>query len=106
MRLYRDGGVLCPEACGGGFGLELPDLGIGVENLALEVGPIHTVAVDHADRAHSRRREVLEGGAAQPSRSDHGNGCGLEPCLPGTTDLGEEEVPGIALVFVGSERHA
>jgi len=43
----------------------------GVDHLALQVGEVHRVVVDHPDGADSRGSEIEEQRRAQPARADH-----------------------------------
>jgi hypothetical protein len=75
-----------------------------VDDLALEVGDVHDVVVDDAQRPDARRREVERGGRAQAAGAEQEH-LGVEQLLLALdADLGQEEVAAVALPLLGRER--
>ncbi len=92
------------EGVRGRGGLGPADVVHTVDHLALEVGGLDHVVVDHADRAHTRRGEVEQGRRPQPPGPDHEHPGGLEPALPEQPHLGDQQVPGVPRDLVAGER--
>ena len=82
-----------PQRRGRGFGLPLTD-GVGpVDHLAVEVGDVDPVVVDHPDPPDPRGGEVEEGGRPQAPRAHDEHGRREEPFLPDLPQLFDENVP-------------
>ena len=81
-----------------------PDVGLGVDHLALEVRGVDLVVVDHADRADARGSEVLEHGRPEATCADHARACVAQPALPELSDLGQQHVPREPLELESGER--
>jgi hypothetical protein len=67
-----------------------------VDHLPLEVRDLHDIVVDHADRAHPGRREILERGRAEPASPHHQHLRRTEPLLPRPADLAQRDVARVA----------
>lgn len=93
-----DMGIRFGEGFGGGMDFEATDVGLGVEDLPMEVGEVDEGGVDKDESADSGSGEPGGGGApeaAEPGDEDRGIG---ETGLSLGADLGE---PGLAVVAVG-----
>ena len=64
-----------------------------VDDLALEVGQVDDVEVDHADRANARGRQVEGRRRTETARADQERLRVQQLLLPLGADLGDEEVP-------------
>ncbi len=80
----------------GGVDLELADGGLGVDDLALQVGLVDDVEVDEADGADAGCGEVEGHRRAEAAGADAEHLGGLELLLAFHADLGEDEVAGVA----------
>ena len=84
-----------PQRRGRGVGLPLPH-GVGpVDHLAVEVGDVDPVVVDHPDPPDPRRGEIEEGGRPQPPGAHDEHGRREEPLLPGLPQFLDEDVPAV-----------
>jgi len=97
-----DGGVEERDLAAGGFGLGegLEGVGLVEEDLALEVGGLDEVAVDEGEGADAGAGE--EGGCccSGGSAADDGDVRGGELALALSSDAGEEDLTGVAVVVV------
>ena len=84
----------------GGCRLGAPHVGHTVHDLALEVGEVDDVVVDHADRPDPGRREVEQGRRTEPAGADDENPRGAQPALTVAAEIGEQQVPGIPRALV------
>jgi hypothetical protein len=80
---------------GGRRGLGAADVRHPVHDLALQVGGVDDVVVDHADRAHAGGREVQQRRRAQPPGTHDQHPRGPQPSLPVAADVGQQQVPGV-----------
>ena len=80
--------------------LGLPDVGLPVDDLALEVGLVDLVELRDADRPDAGRGEVEQRGAAEAAGADDQHLGVLEPLLPGHADVGDDQVPAVAAYLV------
>src|SRR5262249_19053172 len=90
-------------------GLGALDLGdadaIGaVQDLALEVGRVDHIVVDHADRADARGGEVHARRRAEAAGADAQDLGAEQLDLAGDADLGRQRVPRVAALLVGAQR--
>ena len=69
---------------------------VPVDHLAVEVGDVDTVVVDHPDPSDSRGGEIQEDGRSQSSRADDERGRPEESLLPGLPQFLDEDVPAVA----------
>ena len=88
----------------GGLGLGATDVGVGVDDLAMEVGQIDDVGVDDADRAHPGGCQVEQGRRSEATRADDEHPRRGEPLLTVTAHVGQQHVPGIARQLGPAER--
>jgi hypothetical protein len=58
------------------------DVGLTVDDLALQVGLVDHVELDDADGPHPRGRQVQQGRRTQPTSADDQHSGVLEPFLP------------------------
>jgi hypothetical protein len=80
----------------GGVDLELADGGLRVDDLALEIGLVDDVEIDEADGADSRGGEVKRQRGSEAAGADAEDLRGLELLLALHSDLGKDEVAGVA----------
>jgi hypothetical protein len=78
-----------------GRGLELADVGLAVDDLALQVRLVHDVEVDDAERADPGRGQVQQRGAAEAAGPDHQDLRVLQPLLPGHPDVRDDQVTAV-----------
>ena len=71
-----------------------------MEDLALQVGQIDDVEVDDADGADAGGGEVERHRRAEAAGADAQHPRRLQLALPFEADLGEDQVPAVALVFL------
>ena len=88
------------EALGGAVDLRPADIRRGVNDLALQVGERHDIIVDDAERADAGRSQIHQSRRAEPAGADHQDRCPLQRRLPGTADIAQYDVAGVALQFV------
>ncbi len=106
MGLDRDMGVDPADGFRRALDLETTDrLGV-VDHLPLEIGERHGVVVDDAERAHAGRGKVLDHRRAKTAGADNQHPRALELLLAGTADIGEHDVPGVALDFLAGRDHS
>ena len=86
----------------GGRGLDLgpADVGLPVDDLALQVRLVDDVVVDDAERADAGGGEVEQRRAAEAARADDEHLGVLEPLLAGHADVRDDEVPAVAADLV------
>ena len=89
----------------GGFCLGLSHGLHPEEDLALQVAGVDRVEVHHPDASHAGCGQVEKQGGAQPARSNHQDAGGLELALPFDVELGNDEVPAVALELLFAELH-
>ena len=74
-----------------------------MDHLALEVGDVDLVVVDDPQRADAGRREIQGSRGAESARSEQQH-LGVEQLLLALdTDLGQQEMPRVALPLLGGE---
>ena len=80
-----------------------------MDDLALQVGEIDRVVVDHAQSADAGGGEILQERRAEPAGADHQHARGDQPRLADAADLGQHDVARVAadlrLGEVGQRRH-
>lgn len=80
--VYLDMGVESADEAAGRGSLALAYRLSGMDDLALQVGNIHLVAIHYAQSAHSGCRQILEYGRTQASGSYHQHTCLSQKYLP------------------------
>ena len=80
--------------------LGLSDVGLPVDDLALQVGLVDDVVVDDAERADAGRGEVEQRGTAEPAGADHEHLGVLESLLARHPDVGDDQVTAVAAYLV------
>ena len=63
-----------------------------MEHLTLQVGDLHHVIIDDADRADPGRRQIQQCGAAESAGTHHQHPGIQQPSLTVDSDLGDDEV--------------
>ena len=81
----------------------LPDVGLAVDDLALQVGLVDLVELRDAERADARRGQVEQRRAAQAAGADDEHLGVLEALLPGHADVGDDQVPAVAAYLVDGQ---
>ena len=66
-----------------------------MDDLALQVGLVHHVEVDDAERAHTGRGQVEQRRRAQAAGPHDQDLRVLQPLLPGHPDVRDDEVPAV-----------
>ena len=79
----------------GGLGLGPADVGVGVDDLAVQVGQVDDVGVDDTDGADTSGRQVEQGRRPEAAGADDQDPGGGEAFLAVPPDVGEEHVPGV-----------
>ena len=88
------------DAVPGGLGLGPADVGLAVDDLALQVGLVDHVEVHDAERAHARGGQVQQRGGTQAAGA-HAEHLGvLEPLLPGHPDVRDDQMARVAADLV------
>ena len=64
-----------------------------MDDLALQVGEIDRVVVDHAQGADAGGGEILQQGRAKPAGAEHQHARGDQPRLADAADLGQHDMP-------------
>ena len=77
------------------LGLGPPDVGDPVHHLALQVGGVDDVVVDHPDGAHPGGGEVEQGRRPEASGPDDEHPRGPQPALPVEAEVRQEQVAGV-----------
>ena len=80
----------------GALGLGAADVGLAVDDLALQVGLVDDVELDDADRADSGGREVQQCRRAETTGSDHQHPGVLQPFLTVQAEVGNDQVTAVA----------
>jgi hypothetical protein len=80
------------------------DVGLPVDDLALEVRLVDRVELHDAERADARRGQVHQGRRTQPAGAYAQHLGVLEPLLPGHPDLGNDQVAGVAADLIDGQR--
>jgi hypothetical protein len=75
------------------------------DDLPLQVRERNVVVVDDADRADAGGRQIGNQRRSKASRPDHQHAGALELRLPGTADLRQHQMAGIALDLGVVQRH-
>lgn len=91
---------------GGALGLSLPDIGGGIDCLALEVRYIDAVIVNQCQLSDTGRSEVLQGGRSDPAQPDQNDMRIGERYLTCTAHFGKYDMPGKTLDPVRRNGHA
>jgi len=94
-----------PDGLGRGLGLLLTHPVGGVDDLALEVGHIDDIEVDHTDGAHAGRGKVEQARGTQAAGADEQRLRAQQPGLTFRTDLGDEQVAAVALLLLATQHH-
>jgi hypothetical protein len=87
----------------GRLGLGLADVGLAVDDLALQVRLVDGVELDDAEGADAGRGQVEQRGAAETAGADHQHPGVLQPLLTGHPDLGNDQVPRIPADLVDGQ---
>ncbi len=87
------------------FGLRAADVGIAVENLALQVGAFDNVVVDDTDRAEARRGQILDHGRTKAASPDDENLGLLKFNLARPADAAQNDMAGVAFDFFANKGH-
>ena len=98
-----DVGVGLGDRLLGRLRLRLADVGLPVDDLALQVGLVDLVELGDAEGADAGRGQVEQRGAAQAAGADDEHLGVLEPLLPGHPDVGDDQVAAVAAYLVDGE---
>ena len=93
------------DECGRGRRFRHPDLVGAEDRLALEVGQIEGIVVDDCQSPKTRAGECRYYGTADAAGTDNDGAGRLEACLTGAADVGQDNVPGVALKLVVRKIH-
>ena len=80
--------------------LRFADTRLGMQDLPLQVAPIHHVVVRQPQVAYARRRQIERGRRTEPTGADHQHPRAFEPPLAFDADFGQQQVPRVAFVEV------
>ena len=83
--------------------LRLPDVGLAVDDLALQVRLVDDVEVDDPERADPGGGQVEQRGRAEAAGADDQHLGVLQPLLAGHADVRDDQVPRVAADLVDSE---
>src|SRR5207249_6772117 len=81
------------------------DVGVGVKNLALEIGEIDGVEINNAEFADAGGGQIHGDGRAESSRANAQDTGGTDFLLAGQTDFGQDQVPRVTADFVIAQLH-
>jgi len=79
------------------------NIGRGMDNLALQVRQRNNIVVDDAERANARGRQIHQRRRTEPARTDHEDRCLFEGRLPGTADVPQHDMSGVAFKFARAQ---
>ena len=85
------------------LGLGPADVALPVDDLALEVRLVDLVELRDAERAHTGRGQVEQGGRAEAAGADHEHLGVLQPLLTRHPDVGDDQVTAVAAYLVDGE---
>ena len=103
MQHYFDQGVDLLDRVARALRLGPTDITRTVNDLTLEVGLVHHVELDNAERAHTRGCEVHQRRAAEPARAHAQDTRVLQPLLSRHADIGDDQVAAIPAHFLNGE---
>ncbi len=89
----------------GGLRLGPADVGVRVQNLALEVGVIHGIEIHDADFADAGGGEIHGDGRAEAAGADAQDAGALDFLLACQPDFGQNQVPRVAADFIIVQFH-
>ena len=72
-----------------------------MQQLALQVAHVHDIEIDNAQGADAGGREIHRRGRSEPARANAQDLRRFEPPLPVHADLGQYQMPAVALDLVG-----
>ena len=75
-----------------------------MDHLTLQVGVVHAVIVDHADRAHARSGQIKKDGRSKPACTDHQNPRLFQAALACAAQCAQHDMAGITIKFSCGER--
>jgi hypothetical protein len=84
----------------GGQGLRLPDVGLTVDDLTLQVRLVDGVELDDAEGSDAGRGEVEQSGTAKTTSPDDQDLRVLQPFLPLHAHIGDDQVTAVATDLV------
>ena len=71
-----------------------------MDHLALQVGEIDRIGVDHPQPPDASRRQILQHRRTQPARADNEDRGRQQLLLPDATDFGQQDMAGVTLQLV------
>jgi hypothetical protein len=80
-----------------------PDIGRGVNDLALQIRQRHDIVIDNAERADAGGGEIKQNRRAEAAGANDQHARGFELGLAGAADLAQHNVARIAFEFFGVE---
>jgi hypothetical protein len=89
---------------GSGIQLLAPNVGRRVNDLPLQVGVIHYIEIDQAERAYASGRKVQGQRRPQPARANTQHARRLQLLLPFHADLRHDQVARVAQDFILAQR--
>ena len=93
------------QLVGGGIELLAAHVGGRVNDLPLQVGVVHHIEVDQAQRAHARGRQIQRQRRSQPARADAQHARRFQLLLALHAHLGHDQMARVAQDFVLVERY-
>ena len=93
---YGDVGVELRDRRCGAFCLRHAHIVSAVQHLPLKIRKIDGIVVDDRKMPDTRRREILDAGAAEPARADDGDAGGEQLRLARPADFLQDDVAGVA----------
>ena len=100
VRLHADLRIERQHRLARGLYLAGADASSAVRDLALQVGEFDHVVIDQPDGADAGRGEIQRQRRAQSTGAHHQHTRSPQPGLADAADLGEQDMPGIALHFL------
>ena len=100
-----DAGIDAVDGFLGRLRLGPAHIGVGVKNLALEIGIIDAVEVNDTELADASRGEVHGDRRAESTRPNAKHAGGTDFLLTGQTDFGKDQVPRVTSDFIIAQLH-
>ena len=97
QRLHGDIGVKLAHNPFNHFDLGRADIGLSIEYLPLEIGAADDVIINHAQPANTSGGEILDSGAANPTRTNDQDMRIQQADLPSPANLLQDDMAGVAI---------
>lgn len=96
MEVHRDVRIDLEDRVPRALCLRTPDVGLAVDDLALQIGLVDDVEFDDADGADTRRGQIQQRGRAESAGADHEHLRVLQALLTVHPDVRDDQVAAVA----------